>query len=119
MLKNLIAAALTWLVPFLMSFGFYNPETHSYLPNYIGFKLIMAILVSALAYLTMQWLAKKLALNNTTPLIYTGLNSLLDVLLLVGLFAMPVGFWMTTILPIYVLVFSATFFLVSANQVSH
>jgi hypothetical protein len=112
MLKTLSAAFVTWLVPLLLSFGLYTPETKIYFPNYTGFKLIMAAVVAIVAFATMRWLARKQALSDKTPPLYIGVNSALDLILLVMTLAMPFAFWVTTILPIYVLVFYVAYFVV-------
>jgi hypothetical protein len=108
-LKIVLGAFITWLVPLAVSFGLYNPETKIYLPNYLGFKIIMAVIAAITCFLTLRWLAKTQKLTPVVPAAYTALNSVLDVILLVGLLKMPVVIWVTTVFPIYVLVFGAIY----------
>jgi hypothetical protein len=115
-LRATIGAVITWGLPLLLSFGLYNPETKIYVPSYIGFKFIMALASAAITYVTMRWVSNKQTLRYSTLVIYVGLNSALDLLLLVGLFEMPIFFWATTVLPIYVGVFGVVYIFVLRNQ---
>lgn len=45
-------AFVTWLIPLLVSFALFNPQTQTYLPNYPGFKVIMAGLAAVICYAT-------------------------------------------------------------------
>jgi uncharacterized membrane protein (DUF373 family) len=117
MLKVSIGALITWILPLLLSFGLYNPETKIYIPSYIGFKVIMALTAAFVCYFTMRWISKKQQLGSSSPAIYLALNSALDLFLLVYLFAMPIMFWVTTIFPVYVIVFFGAFFIVRRSRI--
>lgn len=111
-LKTVLGAFLTWLVPLVISFGLYNPETKAYLPNYVGFKLIMVLLAAAISFLTMRWISRHQVLTPIVPTAYVVLNSALDLLVLVGALKMSATFWATTVFPIYVLVFGMIYLIV-------
>ena len=115
--RVLAGAFLTWLVPLLVSFGLYNPKTGVYIPNYLGFKLIMAALAAVACLMTYRWIAQKQPLNAAVPAIYLALNSVLDLILLVALFRMPLQSWLMTIFPIYVIVFFVIWLAVKTTAV--
>jgi hypothetical protein len=100
---------MTWLLPLVVSFGLYNPETKIYLPNYFGFKLIMALLAAIACLLTLRWISKKQVLTPAVPITYIALNSILDLIVLVGAFKMALTFWLMTVFPIYVFVFASIY----------
>jgi hypothetical protein len=110
MLRTFTGALITWLLPMLLSFGLYDPETKIYVPSYIGFKITMALTAATVAFLTMRWISKKELVSAKVPAIYVAVNSLLDIFVLVLLFAMPFMFWTMTVFPIYVVVFCVTFY---------
>jgi hypothetical protein len=110
--KIALGAFATWLIPLVVSFGLYNPETKIYLPNYFGFKFIMALLAAATAFLTMRWMSRHQVLTPTVPTAYVVVNSALDLLVLVAVLKMPSTFWATTVFPIYILVFGIIYLIV-------
>lgn len=107
--RSLIGAFITWLIPLAVSFGLYDPATGVYLPNFLGFKLIMAALAAASAYATYRWIARQKPLEIGVPNTYLALNAVLDIILLVAMFGMPLLSWLTTIFPIYIVVFYAIY----------
>lgn len=111
-LKIVLGALITWLVPLVVSFGIYNPETQNYLPNYFGFKLIMALLAAATSLLTMRWISRHRVLTPTVPAAYVAINSALDLLVLIAVLKMPPTFWATTVFPVYILVFGIIYMMV-------
>jgi hypothetical protein len=117
-LKIALGAFITWLIPLVVSFGLYNPETNIYLPNYLGFKLIMALLAAVTCFMTMRWISKSHALTPAVPATYIVLNSVLDLIVLVGAFKMPSMVWATTIFPIYVLVFAAIYLMIKRQTLN-
>lgn len=107
--RTLIGAFITWLIPLAVSFGLFDPATGIYLPNFIGFKIIMAALAALSAYFTYRWIAQATPLRAGVPNTYLALNAILDLILLVAAFGMPFLSWLTTIFPIYVVVFYALY----------
>jgi hypothetical protein len=111
-LKIVLGAFVTWLLPLVVSFALYDNETKIYFPNYIGFKLIMALLAAMTCFLTMRWISKNHVLTPKVPSAYIVLNSFMDLLVLVGAFKMSSTAWATTVLPMYVLIFGLIFLIV-------
>lgn len=105
-------AFLTWFVPLLVSFGLYNPQTETYLPSFIGFKIIMLLLLAAMTFFTYRWIARTEALRLAVPTSYLAANSVLDLIVLVALFGMAFGTWLLTVLPGYLVVFYALYVVV-------
>jgi uncharacterized membrane protein YedE/YeeE len=73
-LKIVLGAFITWLVPFVVSFGLYNPETKIYLPSYIGFKVIMALLAATTCFFSLRWISKNQVLTPAVPTTFIVLN---------------------------------------------
>jgi hypothetical protein len=117
-LKIALGAFLTWLIPLVVSFALYNPETKIYVPNYPGFKFIMALLAAITCFMTMRWISKSHALTPAVPTAYIVINSVLDLIVLVGAFKMPSMVWATTIFPIYVLVFIGIYLLANRRALN-
>ena len=103
--RALVAALIIWIVPLAVSFGLYNPQTDVYIPNYWGFKLIMAALGGVTAWFCYRWLARSQPLTIGVPNTVIAVNAVLDLLLLVMTFGMPLSNWALTILPIYLVVY--------------
>jgi hypothetical protein len=104
--KVYIFSLVTWLVPFVVSLFLVNPQTKEYYPNYIGFKLIMFVILSSITYLLMKKiLAKKHESKWKVANTFLLVNIIVDLALLVGLFGVTFVSWLTTILPVYIVVF--------------
>jgi predicted ABC-type exoprotein transport system permease subunit len=114
--RTALGAFFTWLVPLVVSFGLYDPVTQVYLPNYIGFKLMMAALAAMTCHLTMRWISMSQSLTTFDPVGYVVLNSVLDLIVLVAVFTMPLLTWATTIFPAYVLIFGAVYLNAKRNS---
>jgi DMSO reductase anchor subunit len=85
-----------------------DPVTKAYLPNEIVFKLVMFLLLAVIVYVS----AKKLTSTwKENALIFSGINVLLDVIVLIMVFKMPTTEWLYTILPIYIVCFIGGFYL--------
>jgi hypothetical protein len=108
--QTIAGAAVAWAIPLLASFGLFNPNTGAYLPNYPGFKLIMAVLAALCTFLSYRWIARSGGLTPGVPVTYLALNSLLDLAVLIAAFGMPVAVWGTTVFPVYVAVFVGLYF---------
>jgi hypothetical protein len=99
-------AFLTWVIPIFVSFFLIDPNTKEYLPNFIGFKLIMFVLLSAVTYMLMKRIFAKSALGKwLTASLFLVVNIVLDLVVLISLLKIEFMSWLLTILPIYVIVF--------------
>lgn len=105
--RMLNGALITWLVPLFVSFGLFDPATQSYVPSFAGFKVIMTLTAAAVTFFTYRWIARHRSLVWGTAAVYLAINSLLDVLVLILLFKVPIKTWLMTILPVYTFVFFA------------
>jgi hypothetical protein len=114
--KILLGAFFTWLVPLIVSFGLYDPTTNIYFPNFVGFKLIMVLLAAIACYFSMRWISKTQVLTVEVPTAYVVLNSILDLLVLVAAFKVPVSVWVTTVFPAYVLVFGIIYLIIAKRD---
>jgi len=104
-LRALAVAFFVWLVPLIVSFGLYNPDTRVYLPNFAMFKLIMAGLAFLTTGLGYAWLKRSGPLGIATANTVLATSVVFDLILLVAIFGMPVSYWLLTVLPVYLLVF--------------
>ncbi|OYU03469.1 MAG: hypothetical protein CFE36_01565 [Sphingomonadaceae bacterium PASS1] len=105
--RTLIGAFITWLVPLFVSFGLFDPATQFYVPGFVGFKIIMILTVAAVTFFTYCWIARHRPLVWGMAAVYLAINSLLDLLVLILLFKVPIESWLMTILPIYIVIFFA------------
>lgn len=105
--KTLIYALFSWLIPFLLSFFLYNPETKQYLPSFLIFKIIMFVILVVITIIFYNFIRKdseklfSLSVPNTFSLI----NCVLDIIFLIILFRMDFVFWSLSVLPIYLFTF--------------
>ena len=97
-LKYSLFGLLTWVVPFVASFFFFDPETGQTTVDIFLFKSIM-ILISALlgAYILVK-LFKKITDNFIQEaviisVIWLGINYLLDIVVLLPMSGMAFGQW--------------------------
>lgn len=104
--KTYLFAFLTWFIPMAISMFMYDKATNSYLPNLPVFKTIMLVLLFGLTYLFYKQIAKS---DNTKwtsiALLFTVACSLLDMVVLIGLFKMEISMWAMAIFPFYLLSF--------------
>ena len=105
--RTLSGAFITWLLPLFLSFGLFDPDTQTYVPSFAGFKVIMTLTSAAVTFFTYRWIARDRSLVWGMAAEYLAVNSILDVLVLIMLFKVPIATWLMTILPIYILVFFA------------
>ena len=90
-----------WILVFLVSSVFVNPETHTpYMSNYL-FHVIMFVISTVLVYLCFKYFQMKNVFN--LPAVYTFLlvNILLDWIVLIGLIKFSVSEWFLWVLPAY------------------
>lgn len=104
--KTYLFAFLTWFIPMAISLLMYDKETNSYLPNLPVFKTVMLVLLFGLTYLFFRQIAKTDKTKWTSiALLFTVVCSLFDMIVLIGLFKMPVQMWAMAIFPFYLLSF--------------
>ena len=104
--KTYLFAFLTWFIPMLVSMFMYNKETNSYLPNIPVFKTVMLALLFTLTYLFFKQVSKSDKTKWTSiAFLFTVICSVLDMIVLIGLFKMEIQMWAITIFPFYLLSF--------------
>ena len=92
-----------WILVFIISSVFINPETHTpYINNYT-FHGVLFVISTILLYFTFKYFQKKNVFN--LPAIYTFLvvNILLDWIVLIELLDFSVSEWFTLVLPAYLI----------------
>lgn len=107
-IKNLnlyTSAFISWIVPLFISFFLINPTTKEYLPNFWSFKVIMLVVLGSLTYFLYKRLNSKDSGKVQIASTFIIVNSVLDLIVLVGFFGISILTWATTIWPIYVIVF--------------
>jgi hypothetical protein len=95
---------VSWILPLIVSFFFVDPQTKAYIINYWVFKLLMASLLFGVTYAGYQKIASVGILTIKTPHTFLAINVIGDALVLLLLFGYPLISWLTTILPIYIMV---------------
>ena len=90
--RRLIAALLTWLVPFLIAVPFYG-KNGTLLIDLMLFKSIMIVVATITAAMLMVWFFRAVTTAYTREAVITGLvwlfvNFVLDTIVLVGLLGM-------------------------------
>lgn len=90
----------------LVSLFMYDKETNSYLPNIPVFKTVMLALLFTLTYLFFKQVSKSDKTKWTSiAFLFTVICSVLDMIVLIGLFKMEIQMWAITIFPFYLLSF--------------
>lgn len=102
---------LAWVVPFAVSMFMVDPVTKEYLPNFTVFKVVMFLILAAVTYGLYALLKKDLALTIAIPNTFLLVNILLDAVVLILAFQIPIFVWVTTVLPMYLIVFYGGFLL--------
>jgi hypothetical protein len=116
-LKTYFFGCITWIIPMFASFFLYNPQTREFLPNFFGFKIIMFVLLTAVTTAVMKkLLAKKQEKRFISANTFLFVNIVLDAIVLIGLFNTEFTLWCATILPVYVVVFYSTEFVLQRNK---
>lgn len=100
----LLGGFVSWFVPLFVSFFLVDPETKAYLINFWLFKTLMASLLGAVVYFFFNKLIKRHSLNLATANTFVAVNILGDLLVLIAIFKMDLINWLTTIVPIYLVV---------------
>ena len=106
----LFFALLSWIIPFGVSIVMVDPVSKEYLPNFTVFKAVMFILLLTLSYFFYKRLKIQSLLD--MPSVHTFLlsNILLDSLILLLVINLPFFLWVTTVLPIYLIVFYGMYY---------
>jgi len=100
-------AVLTWLIPIVVSFFMYDPQTNQYLPNIPVFKSVMIALTTLLTY----YFFKKIKTSDTASpwyayaLLFVVVCSVLDFAVLLTVFKVEFSVWAMAIFPVYLIVF--------------
>ena len=102
---------LTWVVPFAVSIFMVDPVTKEYLPNFTVFKVVMFLILAVVTYGLYVLLKKDQLLTITTTNTFLLVNILLDMVVLVLIFKIPILVWVTTVLPVYLIMFYGCFHL--------
>jgi hypothetical protein len=104
-------ALIAWIVPMLVSFFMIDPETQAYLPNELVFKATMIAISAAVTFFFFNKLKKMNLLQVQVPHTFLIINVLLDIAVLIGVFAMPFTEWVTTVFPAYIVIFYGLYYL--------
>lgn len=99
---------VVWLVPFIVSMFLVRIDDAGekiYLPNYLVFKILMIVIAGLVTYYFYQNMKKQKLLQWATAHVFLLVNGLMDLLILVVAFQMPLIEWVMTILPLYLLGF--------------
>jgi hypothetical protein len=102
---------LAWIVPFVVSIFMVDPVTKEYLPNFTIFKAVMFVILAVVTYGLYTSLKKVQLLTIATPNTFLLVNILLDLFVLILAFQIPILVWVTTVLPVYLIVFYGGFYL--------
>jgi hypothetical protein len=102
---------LSWIIPFAVSIFMVNPVTGEYLPNFVIFKVVMLLLLSTITYYSYINIKKFGGLTIKVPNTFLAVNSIMDILVLMLAFQIPLSIWFITILPIYFIVFYGIYYL--------
>ena len=103
-------AITAWLVPMFVSFFMIDPVTMEYLPNETVFKITMILSSAVVAFLFFRKIKSRGMLQVQVPHTFLFVNIVLDILFLMGALGMPVTEWVTTVLPMYIVVFYGWYF---------
>ncbi len=103
-------ALVAWVIPMIVSFFMIDPVTMEYLPNELVFKITMIVVAAAVTlFLFKKFLTKNL-LNLQVPHTFLIINVVLDVIVLMGMLAMPFAEWVTTVFPSYLIIFYGLYY---------
>ena len=102
MSKIITSGVISWIVPFIFSFAFYDANQKLNV-NYWIFKVSMIVVLSCTMYVLGNTMLKnnKMSLYKSS-LIIIGINVLLDAIFLIGLFNQELDAWFVSILPVYI-----------------
>lgn len=98
-----IPSVITWLVPFLISFAFYD-QNGTMVGNYWVFKLTMiisAVVTVFFAFRPFFRSHKKVNLMQASAIVIA-IQVILDFIVLIGFLSMPLSMYLLTVLPVYI-----------------
>lgn len=104
--KLWLSAFLAWLVPLVISFFLFNPQTREYIPNFLSFKVIMAVVLLAITWFLYMRLRNEMKSSKwQVSIVFLLVSVVFDLIVLVWLLAMPFATWLLTVLPLYIVIF--------------
>lgn len=106
----LFFALLSWVIPFGLSMVMVNPVSKEYLPNFTVFKSVMFILLLILTYFFYKRLKRESLLDMSSVHTFLLSNILLDGLVLLLMINLPFFLWVTTVFPVYLIVFYGMYY---------
>ena len=106
----LFFALLSWVIPFGVSMVMVNPVSKEYLPNFTIFKSVMFILLLILTYFFYKRLKRESLLDMSSVHTFLLSNILLDGLVLLLMINLPFFLWVTTVFPVYLIVFYGMYY---------
>jgi hypothetical protein len=116
--KYILGGLATWLIPFVVSFFYYDIGTGGYKPNIIVFKLIMTSVLVVVTLCVFFYIRLVTSVNwLVTSAFFIIINCLLDTIVLLGLFKSSSTMWVLTVLPVYLLIFLGLGYLVLKKNV--
>jgi hypothetical protein len=100
---------LLWLIPLVVSFGFYNQEGELNTDFWI-FKVTMIIVATITSVVLLRFYYKgKNHLNWwKTALVFLAINLVLDLIMLVGFLGMEILLWLYSVAIVYLVMIPAT-----------
>jgi hypothetical protein len=101
--KIWFSAVLFWILMFLLSIPFVNPETGAYRINLYFFHGIMFLFSTLIMYFFFKYFQKKGLFSLKKVLIFLFVNILIDWILLIPVFDVSKSEWFSLILPTYLL----------------
>lgn len=115
--KLTLPSLVIWLVPFLVSFVFYD-QSGSMVGEYWVFKVTMIIAATVAAWFMLRTFFKD---NPHVTVLQASIvillfQVLLDILVLIGLLKMPAGIYFATVLPVYLVIIPVTNYVLSRMQ---
>jgi hypothetical protein len=108
-IKLIIASGIViWLIPFLISIPIFSWSQQSQV-NQIAFSVVMIIILAVLTWFSYNRLSSgNFFFQNNNALKVSGIilltQIILDLIVLVGIFATKIDVWAVTILPVYLII---------------
>lgn len=99
----LIPSIITWLVPFLISFAFYD-QNGTMVGNYWVFKLTMIVSAVVTVFFAFRRFFRSHTSVNLMQAssIVIAIQVILDFVVLIGFLSMPLTMYLLTVLPVYI-----------------
>jgi ABC-type iron transport system FetAB permease component len=114
-LQLFLKSLIIWIIPFLVSFGFYD-KTGQLVGDYWVFKITMIAVLFLTTYFTFKNYYKESKLNwLRTSSFVIGVQVFIDFLVLVLIFKMEIWFYTYSVIPIYVGCITITNYFIFSN----